>query len=197
CGFGRTGKMFGIEQYDVVPDMITFAKGVTSGYIPLGGVIVSDEIHDLLKEKSAGVMMHGFTYSGHPTSTAVGLKNIEIIEKENLVENSRNMGTILFDKLKNLQSNLQHVSNIRSTGLIGALEMVKNPEKNERFPADKKVASQVIESLFQKGVICRAVTYENTDIICFCPPLIINKEQLNDLMNRVYEAIKEVEQKLN
>lgn len=197
CGFGRTGKMFGIEQYDVIPDMITFAKGITSGYIPLGGVIVSDEIHEMLKEKSEGVMMHGFTYSGHPTSTAVGLKNIEIIEKENLVENSRKMGAILFNKLQDLQSNLQYVSNIRSTGLIGALEMVKNPEENERFPADKKVASQVIESLFQKGVICRAVTYENTGIICFCPPLIINEEQLNDLMNRVHEAIKEVEQKIN
>src|SRR5699024_9783676 len=105
CGFGRTGKMFGVEHYDVVPDMITFAKGITSGYIPLGGVIVSDQIHETLKEKSKGVMMHGFTYSGHPTSAAVGLKNIEILEKERLVKNSQNMGYILFEKLKNLQSN--------------------------------------------------------------------------------------------
>src|SRR5699024_6335090 len=196
CGFGRTGKMFGIEQYDVIPDMITFAKGVTSGYIPLGGVIISDQIHEVLKIKSKGVMMHGFTYSGHPTSAAVALKNIEIIENENLVENSKNMGKVLSEKLKKLQSNLKHVSNIRSMGLIGALEMVKNPEINERFSPHEKVASQIIESLFQKGVISRAVTYDGTDIICFCPPLIINEEQLNDMMNRVYQAIQEVEKKL-
>src|SRR5699024_2028241 len=118
CGFGRTGKMFGVEQYDIIPDMITFAKGVTSGYIPLGGVIVSDEIHEMLKEKSKGVMMHGFTYSGHPTSAAVGLKNIEIIEKEKIIENEQNMGEVFSDKLKSLQSNLKYVSNVRSIGLI-------------------------------------------------------------------------------
>jgi len=196
CGFGRTGKMFGIEQYDVVPDMITFAKGVTSGYIPLGGVIVSDQIYEMLKTKSKGVLMHGFTYSGHPTSAAVALKNIEIIENESLVKNSKDMGIVFYEKLKELQSDLKHVSNIRSMGLIGALEMVKDPRTNERFPSNEKVAPQVIEALFQRGVICRAVTYDNTDIICFCPPLIINEQQINDLMDRVYEAIKEVEKKL-
>ncbi len=83
-GFGRTGKMFGIENYGVVPDMMTFAKGVTSGYIQLGGVIVSEKIHNMMKEKSEGTLFHGFTYSGHPTAAAVALKNIEIIEKEGL-----------------------------------------------------------------------------------------------------------------
>src|SRR5699024_2118350 len=83
-GFGRTGKMFGIENYGVTPDLMSFAKGVTSGYIPLGGVILSDAVHNVLKEKSKGVLFHGFTYSGHPTAAAVALKNIEIIEKENL-----------------------------------------------------------------------------------------------------------------
>src|SRR5699024_8836446 len=96
-GFGRTGKMFGMENWNVVPDLFTFAKGVTSGYIPLGGVVVSDEIHETLKEKSVGTLFHGFTYSGHPVATAVGLKNIEIIEKEGLVENSRKMGDYLLN----------------------------------------------------------------------------------------------------
>src|SRR5690606_21876650 len=102
CGFGRTGKMFAIEHFDVQPDMLTFAKGVTSGYIQLGGVIVSDEIHNVLKEKSDGTLMHGFTYSGHPTAAAVGLKNSEIIERENLVENSRLMGEELLKGFKEL-----------------------------------------------------------------------------------------------
>lgn len=193
CGFGRTGKMFAIEHFDVQPDMLTFAKGVTSGYIQLGGVIVSDEIHNVLKEKSDGTLMHGFTYSGHPTAAAVGLKNIEIIERENLVENSRLMGEELLKGFKELKSRLKHVGDVRALGLIGAIELVRDPETNERFKPEEKVAPRVIEALHQRGVICRAVTYENTDIICFCPPLIITKEQIDDLLNRVYEAIKEVE----
>src|SRR5699024_9281960 len=163
----------------------------------LGGVAVSGKIHERSRARSTGVVMHAVTCSGHPASTAGGLRNIEIIENENLVENSGNRGIILLDKLKTLHSSLKHVSNKRSKGLIGALELVKDTEANVRFSSDKRVASQVIESLFQRGVISRAVTYENTDIICFCPPLIINEEQLNDLMNRVYEAIDEVEHNLS
>src|SRR5699024_8657606 len=87
-GFGRTGKWFGVENYDVTPDVISFAKGVSSGYIQLGGVIVSDQIHHVLKEKSTGTLFHGYTYSGHPTATAVGFKNLKIIEEEELVKNS-------------------------------------------------------------------------------------------------------------
>src|SRR5699024_10157722 len=120
----------------------------------------------------------GFTYSGHPTSAAVALKNIEIIENESLVKNSKDMGIAFYEKLKELQSDLKHVSNIRSMGLIGDLEMVKDPRTNERFPSNEKLAPQVIDALFQSGVIYRAVTYDNTDIICFCPSLIINEQQI-------------------
>lgn len=194
CGFGRTGKMFAVENYGVEPDMLTFAKGVTSGYIQLGGVIVSDSMHDVFKEKSSGTLMHGFTYSGHPTAAAVGLANIAIIEKENLVENSRKMGEELLKGLQGLKTRLNHVGDVRAMGLLGALELVKNPETNERFSPDQKVAPRVIEALHQKGVICRAVTYESTDIICFSPPLVINKAQIDELMERVYSAIKEVEE---
>src|SRR5699024_8612526 len=117
--------------------------------------------------------------------------------KENLVENSRIMGRELLKGLKGMKSKLNHVGDVRAMGLLGALELVKDPETNERFYPEQEVASKVIEALYQRGVIFRAVTYENIDIICFCPPLVINKEQLVDLMNKVYEAIQEVEQKLN
>src|SRR5690625_4958004 len=131
-GFGRTGKMFGLENFGVIPDMMTFAKGVTSGYIPLGGVIVSDHIHNVFKEKSVGTLFHGFTYSGHPTAAAVALKNIEIIEKENLVENSRLMGEYLLKRFKQLKERFNIVGDVRTLGLLGAVELVKHHRSEER-----------------------------------------------------------------
>src|SRR5690625_2688301 len=126
-GFGRTGKMFGVEHWEVTPDLITFAKGITSGYIPLGGVIVSDQIHEVLKEKSEGTLFHGYTYSGHPTATSVGLKNLEIIERDGLVENAKIMGNKLLQGFKALKNNLKIVGDVRTLGLLGAIEIVQDP----------------------------------------------------------------------
>ncbi|UOQ92399.1 aspartate aminotransferase family protein [Halobacillus shinanisalinarum] len=195
-GFGRTGKMFGLEHCGVVPDMMTFAKGVTSGYIPFGGVVVSDPIHNVLKEKSTGTLFHGFTYSGHPTAAAVALKNIEIIEQEGLVANSQAMGDELLKGFKQMKQQLDIVGDVRTTGLLGAMELVEDPETNKRFSADLKVAPEVIEALHERGVICRAVTYEGTDIICFAPPLIINKTQIQTLLEKLHDAVLAVQKQL-
>lgn len=195
-GFGRTGKMFGMENYGVIPDLMTFAKGVTSGYIPLGGVVVSDHIHNVLKEKSHGTLFHGFTYSGHPTAAAVGLKNIEIIEKENLVENARAMGEELLAGFKRIKEKLNIVGDVRAIGLLGAVELVEDPATNKRFAPELKVAPRVIEALHQRGVICRSVSYEGTDIICFSPPLIMNKEQVDTMVEKLYDAILSVQKEL-
>lgn len=195
-GFGRTGKMFGMENWGVIPDMMSIAKGITSGYIPLGGVVVSDHIHDVLKEKSKGTLFHGFTYSGHPTAAAVALKNMEIIEQEGLVENARKMGDVLLNGFKKMKEELSIVGDVRAIGLIGAVELVQNPETNEHFSADLQVAPKVIEALHQRGVICRAVTYDNTDIICFSPPLIINKIQINTVVEKLHDAVLSVQRQL-
>lgn len=195
-GFGRTGKMFGMENWGVTPDLLTFAKGVTSGYIPLGGVVVSEHIHEVLKEKSKGTLFHGFTYSGHPTAAAVGLKNIDIIEKEGLVENSRKMGEELLKGFREMKEQLQIVGDVRTIGLLGAVELVQDPETNKRFPAGLKVAPKVIEALHERGVICRPVTYDNTDIICFAPPLIMNKAQVNTMVEKLHDAILSVQKQL-
>lgn len=191
-GFGRTGRMFGLEHWNVVPDMMTIAKGITSGYIPLGGVVVSDDIHQVLKERSTGTLFHGFTYSGHPTAAAVALKNIEIIEDENLVENSREMGEALLNGFQKIKKEIDIVGDVRTIGLLGAVELVEDPETNKRFSPELNVAPRVIEALLKRGVICRAVTYDGTDIICFAPPLIINHQQVNDLIERLHDAITEV-----
>ncbi|GIP63290.1 aspartate aminotransferase family protein [Virgibacillus pantothenticus] len=195
-GFGRTGKMFGIENWDVIPDVMTFAKGVTSGYFPLGGVVVSETIHNVFKEKSLGTLFHGFTYSGHPTGAAVALKNIEIMEQEQLVENSRLMGNRLLLGLKKVKESLEIVGDVRFVGLLGAVELVEEPVSNKRFAQDQHVTLKAIEALHERGVICRGVTYDNTDIICIAPPLIINQEQVDQLVEGVYEAILKVQQQL-
>ncbi len=195
-GFGRTGKMFGLEHSGVIPDMMTFAKGVTSGYIPLGGVVVSDAIHNVLKEKSTGTLFHGFTYSGHPTAAAVALKNIDIIEREGLVANSKAMGDELLKGFRQIKNKLNIVGDVRMVGLLGAMELVEDPATNKRFSPELQVASKVIEALHERGVICRAVTYDSTDIICFAPPLILNKEQAQTIVTKLHDAVLSVQKQL-
>lgn len=196
CGFGRTGTWFGIENFGVEPDMMCFAKGVSSGYLPLGGVLLSDEMHNVLKEKSEGTLFHGFTYSGHPTAAAVSLRNIEIMEEQGLVENAAKMGEVFLEGFKKIKSGSKIVGDVRMVGLLGAVELVRNPETNERFDSSQMVSPQVIAELHERGVICRAVVYDGTDIICFSPPLIINEEQVQDVLVKLEESIAVVEAKL-
>ncbi|GGC75686.1 aspartate aminotransferase family protein [Thalassobacillus devorans] len=195
-GFGRTGTMFGLENWGVVPDMMTFAKGVTSGYMPLGGVVISEPIHEVLKQKSEGTLFHGFTYSGHPTATAVGLKNIELIEKEGLVENAKKIGAKMLEGFNRIKEKLEIVGEVRAMGLLGAIELVKDPAANENFSKELNAGPKVIEELHKRGVICRGVTYENSNIICFAPPLIMTEAQLDDVLEKVYESILSVQQQL-
>lgn len=195
-GFGRTGKMFGIENWNVEPDLMSFAKGVTSGYFPLGGVLVSDKIHNVLKEKSQGVLFHGFTYSGHATGAAVALKNIEIIEGEGLVENAQRMGERLLQGLQSIKEESTIVGDIRMVGLLGAIEFVEEPSTNKRFSPDLQVTSKIIEALHERGVICRGVTYDGTDIVCFSPPLSINEKEIDRLVETLRESVLLIESQL-
>lgn len=194
-GFARTGTMFGMENWGVTSDLITFAKGVTSGYIPFGGVIISDAIHEILKQ-SSGTLFHGFTYSGHPISSAVALKNIETLEEENLAKNSREMGKSLLKGFQKVKENSGIVGDVRTLGLLGAVELVKDPATNEHFLADWKVVSKAIKALHNRGVICRSVAFDDTDIICFSSPLIINEDQIDTILENVQEAVMEVEKEI-
>lgn len=192
-GFGRTGTMFGLEHWGVVPDMMTVAKGISSGYIPLGGVVVSDAIHKVLKDRSTATMFHGFTYSGHPAACAVGLKNIEIIEREGLVNNASKMGEEMLKGCKRIQSELDIVGDVRTIGLLGAVELVADPATNKRFPPSLSVAPKVIAELAKRGMICRSVTYDGTDIIVFAPPLIVDKAQVQTMIKILYDAVSAVQ----
>ena len=142
-GFGWTGKNFGMEHFGVIPDLMTFAKGVTSGYSQLGGVILSDRIHNDFIELSEGTLMHGYTYSGHPVVCQIGLKNIEIIEREGLVKNAEVMGEKMFLGFKALREKYSFIGRVRTLGLLGAIELVKNRETGGLF--DKPLSPVVVQ----------------------------------------------------
>ncbi len=192
-GFGRTGKMFACEHYDVVPDVMLVAKGITSGYVPLGAVIIAETIHRELVELSEGVLLHGYTYSGHAAACAVGLKNIEIIEKENLVENARLMGKELLEGFFEIQREVDIVGEVWALGLIGAVEIV-DPVTNNRFPT--LVAPKVSAEAAKRGLIVRTVGFEGMDTVVFAPPLIINKQEIRELIEILRESLLAVQESL-
>ncbi|MFD1606973.1 aspartate aminotransferase family protein [Oceanobacillus luteolus] len=192
-GFGRTGKMFGLEHWDVVPDVMTIAKGISSGYVPLGAVMINDEIHRELIKYSKGTLFHGFTYSGHPVGCAVALKNIELIEEERLIENAAEMGQELEKGLKYLEEKHWSVGRVRNVGLLGAFELLADRDKNTRFDATQGVAGKVVQECLKRNLIVRSVTYEGTDIIAIAPPLSITKEEIKDIISIFDDAVSAVE----
>ncbi|WML58435.1 aspartate aminotransferase family protein [Neobacillus sp. PS2-9] len=190
-GFGRTGTYFGIEHYGVVPDMMCFAKGVTSGYAQLGGVMMSRKMHQDFIELSTGTLLHGYTYSGHAMACSVALKNLEIIERENLIENAKQMGIEMLAGFKQLQSKHSIIGEVRALGLMGAIEIVKNQKTNEHFSAP--LAPLIVSEAAKRGLVIRAVVFDDQDKIVFAPPLTINKEEIEQMMTILSDAFLAVE----
>ncbi|MBU7592486.1 aspartate aminotransferase family protein [Metabacillus halosaccharovorans] len=182
-GFGRTGTYFGIEHDNIVPDMMCFAKGVTSGYAQLGGVMLSKEIHKGFSDLSTGTLLHGYTYSGHPMACAVALKNIDIIESERLIENAKLIGRELLDGLKALQKNHQIIGEVRGKGLMGAIEFDKKSTESPLAPL-------IVTEAAKRGLICRSVMFDGQDTVVLAPPLIITKEELCHLLNILDDSLK-------
>lgn len=186
-GFGRTGKWFGMEHYGVVPDMMSFAKGVSSGYAQLGGVVISEKIHETYCQLSKGTLMHGYTYSGHALACQVGLKNIDILEREMLIENAASMGEAMLTGFKALQEKYSFIGNVRTIGLLGAIELVKNRETGELF--DTAISPIFVQETMKRGLILRTVTYEQ-DTVVFAPPLILSKAELNEMLRILDETFE-------
>lgn len=185
-GFGRTGTMFGMQQYGVTPDIVSFAKGITSGYIPLGGVGVSDDIFDVMAEPDQ-IFMHGFTYSGHPVACAVALRNIQIIEDENLPANAGEVGPYMIDELSKLLER-PYVGNVRGKGLMMLVEFVANKETKEKLSPSLSAGSRLLAATRKRGVVVRA----SNDNLVLSPPLIITKEQADEVIGVVGDALDEV-----
>ncbi|MDY7221571.1 aminotransferase family protein [Halalkalibacterium halodurans] len=184
-GFGRTGAYFGCDHANISPDMMCIAKGITSGYAPLGGVMLSKSLHEQLTAHSHDTLLHGYTYSGHPTSCAVALKNIQIIEEENLIDHAATMGEKLLLGFRTIQEQYSEIHDARGRGLMAALAFSHNG-KNE------PLAPKVVQAADQRGLILRAVTFDQQDVLVCAPPLIINEEELNQLLSILESSVQAV-----
>jgi len=188
-GFGRLGQWFGFQHYGVTPDLVCMAKGLSSGYLPISAVGVADHIVETLREKG-GDFVHGYTYSGHPTCAAVALRNIEIIEREGLVERNReDAGPYLAGALASLNDH-PLVGEARSLGLIGAVEIVSKKGTNERFKGQEGTAGPIVRDLcIKNGLMVRGIR----DTIVCCPPLVISHEEIDRLVGIIRKSLDEAE----
>ncbi len=178
-GFGRLGEWFGADYFGVRPDLMTFAKGVTSGYLPLGGVMISDRVADVLIDKG-GEFFHGYTYSGHPAACAVAIANIKLLQREGLVERIRNdIGPYL---QKGWQSLSDHpiVGETRMVGLMGALELVEVKEPMQRYAEELGAGTVCRDFLIKNGLVMRAVG----DTIIVAPPFVLSHAEADELIDK-------------
>lgn len=187
-GFGRTGKMFALEHWNVLPDIVSFAKGVTSAYIPLGGIMISKPLAEAFRSLPPDqAWMHAYTYSGHAVACAVGLRNVEIIEREGLVQRSAEMGKRLLDGLRTLES-LPAVGEVRGLGLMCAVELVADKQTRAAYPADEKIGPKVLAAGRERGVLYR----NRGDVIEMAPPLVVSADQIDRIVNVLGESIRQV-----
>ena len=184
CGFGRTGNWWGHETMGVSPDIIAMAKGLSSGYMPISATAVSKEIVDVLK--TGGDFVHGFTYSGHPVAAAVALRNIEIMEREHLIERTRNeTGPYLAKALATLNDH-PLVGETRSVGLIGAVEIVADKVSGARFGGAEGTAGPMVRDLcIENGLMVRGIR----DTIVMCPPLIVSTSEIDFMIDTIEKSL--------
>jgi 4-aminobutyrate--pyruvate transaminase len=184
--FGRTGRMFGCETYGIRPDIITVAKALSSGYQPIGAVLVSEPIHDamLAQSRKIGTFGHGYTYSGHPVCAAVALRTLQIYEQDDILGKVAEVAPYFAARLHALGSH-PLVGQARAVGLIGALELMADPVQKVPFEPGLTVGVRIVQECLRRGVIVRPVG----DTITFCPPLIIARSELDLLFDAVTEAL--------
>lgn len=184
CGFGRTGRWWGSDSFDIKPDILTTAKGLSSGYLPISAVMVGERVGKALTE-SGEEWVHGFTYSGHPVAASVALANIKIIEDEGLHERAGGpIGEKFADALASLRDHLL-VGETRSLGLIGAIELVADKAERLRFPDDRAVGLTCRNHAVAGGLVMRAVG----DIMVLSPPLIIDEAEIDEIAKRARQAL--------
>jgi len=187
-GFGRLGHYFGIQRWKAVPDLISFAKGVTSGYLPLGGVLFKEEIYKTMVDAGPGFSLHhGYTYSGHPSVCAAAMANLNILEQEDLVRRVGRLAPFFAQQLKSLTRH-DMVGEVRSAGLMGAIELVRDRDTRESFAPEHNVPARVRAACLKRGVIVRA----SPENIAVCPPIIIKKREIETIVRAIDESIVEV-----
>jgi adenosylmethionine-8-amino-7-oxononanoate aminotransferase len=188
-GFGRTGEWFALNRWGVQPDIMSFAKGITSGYQPLGGIQISDEIREaIMSAPPDQAWMHAYTYSGHATCCAVALTNLDILERENLVERAKNMGERLLTGLQQL-ADIECVGNVRGLGLMCAVEFVADRETK----VSANMAPKVVKACQDRGLIARI----KGESLLLAPPLIISESEIDEMLAIVRDAVQAVWSEVN
>jgi len=185
-GFGRTGRWFGLEHWGVQPDIVQFAKGITSAYIPLGGIGVSERIKTVLDSAPRNRRWwHGYTNSAHPVACAVAIENIRILRDEHLIERSAQQGERLLNRLRSALGHHQNVGEIRGLGLLAGIELVADRSTKERIPGDLGLDRRLRAELLKRGLYTRVLT----DVICLAPPLTTSEKDLDHIADAVIEAV--------
>ncbi len=188
-GFGRLGTMFGSEHYGLKPDLITIAKGLTSAYAPLSGSIVSDKMWKVLEQGADefGVLGHGWTYSAHPIGAAAGVANLKLIDDLKLVENARDVGAYLNERMRDVLADHPHVGEVRGEGMLCAVEFVADKERRQFFDPAKKIGAKVVGELAKHHVIGRAMP--GGDILGYAPPFSLTGEEADRIVEATAKAV--------
>jgi len=186
-GFGRTGKCFALDHWGIEPDVVQFAKAITSGYFPFGGIGISDKVAEVV-ESGDTPWMHAYTYSAHPVGCAVALRNLDILVAEEFPSQAETKGTLLLEKLKDSLADHPHVGEVRGKGLMCAVEYVLNKETKEEFPAEEKVGIRIHAAAQSRGIFSRL----RGDVFCIAPPMVTTEQQLDHIVGALTEATAEV-----
>ena len=190
-GFGQTGRMFAVEHWNVVPDIMTVAKGVISTYLPFGATVVTDEVADVFSGED-NYLHHIFTAGGHPVCSAAALENIKIIENENLVENAKNVGAYLKTQLEQLKLGHHIVGDVRGLGLMCGMELVRDRQTRQPFAKSDNLDLKIREKLRKRGLLLGATR----GVIVFGPPLIITQSDVDEIVNAIDLTLWELEDEL-
>jgi adenosylmethionine-8-amino-7-oxononanoate aminotransferase len=191
-GFGRTGRWFGMEHWDIHPDLVSLAKGISSGYLPLSAAVVSDRVYETIRDGMPKGLpfMFGLTYNNHPACCAAGLANLEIVEREGLVENARRVGSYLLEQLRDRFGDSPIVGEIRGIGMLTAMEIVRDRETREPFPNLADPAA-IAHAAFDKGLICRALF----QCVALSPPLCASEGDVDRMLGILEELWPEAERR--
>jgi 4-aminobutyrate--pyruvate transaminase len=193
CGFGRLGTMFGLERFDIRPDMVVMAKQLTSGYQPMSATVISGAIYDALVQQSEkiGVFAHGFTYSGHPVAAAVGVETLKIYEERRILDHVRTVAPRFQERLRQLGSHTL-VGEARGMGLIGAVELVEEKQSKKSFGAAVGAGPLAADLALDNGLVVRAAA----DTLAICPPLIISDGEIDQLFDRLALTLDQTQAEL-
>ena len=195
-GFGRTGNWFGSKTYDIEPDIMTIAKGLTSAYIPMSGSIISDEIWQVIKEGAPGVgyFAHGYTYTAHPVAAAAAMANIDIMERDNLPANAATVGAYFQKRLRAVAADHPLVGEVRGEHLLAAVELSANRNTKEEFDLDLAIGPMLSKYAIEEGLIIRALPLSSS--VSFSPPLVISEAEVDEVMVRFGKALDRVTDEL-